>query len=33
VSHVVVWELDVHAGRERDLEEAYGQVGRWAATT
>ena len=30
MSHVIVWEFVVRAGREREFEEMYGPTGAWA---
>ena len=30
MTHVIVWEFVVRAGREREFEEAYGATGAWA---
>jgi len=30
MSHVIVWEFVVRAGREREFEEVYGPTGAWA---
>ena len=30
MSHVIVWEFVVRAGREREFEEVYGSTGAWA---
>jgi heme-degrading monooxygenase HmoA len=31
VTHVIIWEFLVRAGREREFEKVYGPAGAWAA--